>query len=193
MDAMVPSCQHIHVPLWAFLNIGILQIQKTMAVPLDHHMCQQRYPLQNFTYIGLLGLLPTCDNITMCFQNAQKNHFVKTELDSSRKNDYCRVSNESNGNPSQQMLNRAVNGSEQKAPKIRIKVNSNKSLPGNTAAIYSGLGLDISPSSSMEDNLNETAGALVPEVLPDVSPHTIFEVKFYPVHAIVLKLCMIDF
>ncbi|KAG0517826.1 hypothetical protein BDA96_09G122800 [Sorghum bicolor] len=75
-----------------------------------------------------------------------------------------------------EMLNRAVNGSEQKAPKIRIKVNSNKSLPKNTAAIYSGLGLDISPSSSAEDNLDETAGALVPEVLPDESPRTIFEI-----------------
>lgn len=111
----------------------------------------------------------------------QKNHFVKTELDSSKKNDYCQISNEENGNPSQHMLNRAANVSEQKAPKIRIKVNCNKSLPRNTAAIYSGLGLDISPSSSTEDNLDETPGALVPEVLPDVSPHTIFEVKFYPV------------
>lgn len=193
MDAMVRSCQHTHVPLWAFLNTGTLQIQKTMAVPLDHRMCQQRYTLQNFTYIELPGLLPTCDNITMCFQNAQKNHFVKTELDSSRKNDYCRISNESDGNPSQQMLNRAVNGSEHKAPKIRIKVNSNKSLPRNTAAIYSGLGLDISPSSSTEDNLDETAGALVPEVLPDESPRTIFEVKFYPVRVIVVNPCTVHF
>ncbi|AQK94161.1 CW-type Zinc Finger [Zea mays] len=107
-------------------------------------------------------------------ENAQKNHFVKTELDSSRKNEYCRISNESDGN--QQMLNRAVIGSEQKARKIRIKLNSNKSLPRNTAAIYSGLGLDISPSSSAEDNLDETAGALVPEVLPDESPRAILEI-----------------
>lgn len=134
--------------------------------------------------------MPTCDNITMCFQNAQKNHFVKTELDSSRKNEYCRISNESDGN--QQMLNRAVIGSEQKARKIRIKLNSNKSLPRNTAAIYSGLGLDISPSTSAEDNLDETAGALVPEVLPDESPRAILEVKFYPVRDIVVKPCTID-
>ncbi|KAG2628019.1 hypothetical protein PVAP13_3KG267452 [Panicum virgatum] len=74
------------------------------------------------------------------------------------------------------MLNRAINYSEQKAPKIRIKVNNNKCLARSTAAIYSGLGLDISPSSSTEDNLDGTAGAPVPEVLPDESPRTIFEI-----------------
>lgn len=116
----------------------------------------------------------------MCFQTAQKNHFIKTELDSSRKNDYYQISDECNGSLSQQMLNGAVSGSEQKALKIRIKVNNNGSLARNTAAIYSGLGLDISPSSSTEDNLDGTDGAPVPEVLPDESPHTIFEVKFCP-------------
>ncbi|CAN6351261.1 unnamed protein product [Urochloa humidicola] len=109
-------------------------------------------------------------------ETAQKIHFVKTELDSNRKNDYYQVSNECNGNLSQQMLNRAVNGSEQKAPKIRIKVNNNTSLARNTAAIYSGLGLDISPSSSTEDNLDGTAEPPVPEVLPGESPRTIFEI-----------------
>ena len=118
--------------------------------------------------------------ITMYFQTAQKNHFVKTKLDSSRKSDYYQISNDCNGNISGQMLNRAINYSEQKTPKIRIKVNNNKSLANNTAAIYSGLGLDISPSSSTEDNLDGTAGAPVPEVLPDESPRTIFEVKFCP-------------
>lgn len=109
-------------------------------------------------------------------ETAQKNHFIKTELDSSRKNDYYQISDECNGSLSQQMLNGAVNGSEQKALKIRIKVNNNGSLARNTAAIYSGLGLDISPSSSTEDNLDGTDGAPVPEVLPDESPHTIFEI-----------------
>ncbi|OEL14315.1 hypothetical protein BAE44_0024666 [Dichanthelium oligosanthes] len=106
-------------------------------------------------------------------ETAQKNHFVKIELESNRKNDY---SSECNGNLSPQMLNRAVNGSEQKAPRIHIKVNNNKILARDTAAIYSGLGLDISPSSSTEDNLDGTAGAPVPEVLPDESPRTIFEI-----------------
>ncbi|KAL6630907.1 hypothetical protein ACP70R_028247 [Stipagrostis hirtigluma subsp. patula] len=109
-------------------------------------------------------------------ETPQKNHLVKTALDSSRKNDQSRISNENNGNPSQQMVNRAVNGPEQKAPKIRIKVNSNRSLPRNTAAIYSGLGLDISPSSSVEGSLDGSAGTPVPAVSPDESPRTIFQI-----------------
>ena len=78
------------------------------------------------------------------------------------------------------MLNRAVNGPEQKAPKIHIKVNNNRHLARNTAAIYSGLGLDISPSSSMDDSLDGCAGAPEPKNLPDESPHTILQVTFSP-------------
>lgn len=109
-------------------------------------------------------------------ESAQKSHFVKTELDSRRKDDYCRrTSNGINGNPHQQILNRAANGPEQKAPKIRIKVNS-RSLARNTAAVYSGLGLDISPSSSMDDSLGGSTGAPEPKNLPDASPHTILQI-----------------
>ncbi|XP_047054002.1 cysteine-tryptophan domain-containing zinc finger protein 5-like isoform X2 [Lolium rigidum] len=110
-------------------------------------------------------------------ESAQKSHFVKTELDSRGKDDYCRrTSNGINGNPHQQILNRAVNGPEQKAPKIRIKVNSSRSLARNTAAVYSGLGLDISPSSSMDDSLGGSAGDPEPKNLPDASPHTILQI-----------------
>ncbi|KAM3403680.1 hypothetical protein ACQJBY_007038 [Aegilops geniculata] len=110
-------------------------------------------------------------------ESAQKSHFVKNGLDSRGKDDYCqRTSNGTNGNPQQRMLNRAVNGPEQKAPKIRIKVNSNRHLARNTAAIYSGLGLDISPSSSMDDSLDGCAVAPEPKNLPDESPHTILQI-----------------
>lgn len=78
------------------------------------------------------------------------------------------------------MLNRAVNGPEQKAPKIRIKVNNNRNLTRNTAAIYSGLGLDISPSSSMDDSIDGCAEVPEPKNLPDESPHTILQVKISP-------------
>lgn len=110
-------------------------------------------------------------------ESAQKSHFVKNGLDSRGKDDYCqRTTSGTNGNPQQQMLNRAVNGPEQKAPKIRIKVNNNRHLARNTAAIYSGLGLDISPSSSMDDSLDGCAGAPEPKNLPDESPHTILQI-----------------
>jgi hypothetical protein len=88
-----------------------------------------------------------------------------------------------NGNPHQQILNRSANGPEQKAPKIRIKMNSSRSLARNTAAIYSGLGLDISPSSSMDDSLGGSAGAPEPKNLPDESPHTIFQVTFCSINS----------
>ncbi|CAM0955823.1 unnamed protein product [Alopecurus aequalis] len=110
-------------------------------------------------------------------ESAQKSHFVKTELDSRRKDDSSRrTSNGINGNPHHQILNRAANDPEQKAPKIRIKVNRSRTLARNTAAIYSGLGLDISPSSSMEDSLGGSAGAPEPKNLPDESPHTILQI-----------------
>uniref|UniRef100_A0ACD5TAD8 Uncharacterized protein n=1 Tax=Avena sativa TaxID=4498 RepID=A0ACD5TAD8_AVESA len=110
-------------------------------------------------------------------ESAQKSHFVKTELDSRRNDEHCRrTSNGMNGNPHQQILNRAANGPEQKAPKIRIKVNNTRSLARNTAAIYSGLGLDISPSSSMDDSLGGSAGAPEPKSLPDESLHTILQI-----------------
>ncbi|KAL6844983.1 hypothetical protein ACP4OV_025156 [Aristida adscensionis] len=109
-------------------------------------------------------------------ETPQQNHLAKTTLDSTRQNDHSQIWDESNGNPSQQILNRAVNGPEQKARKIRIKVNSNRSLARNTAAIYSGLGLDISPSSSMEGSLDGTAGTPVPALSNDESPRTIFEI-----------------
>ncbi|TVU19108.1 hypothetical protein EJB05_35241 [Eragrostis curvula] len=109
-------------------------------------------------------------------ETAQKNYFVKTALDSNRRNDHYQISNESNGNPSQQMLNKVENGPEQKAPKIRIKVNSNRSLARNTADIYSGLGLDISPSSSVEGSPDGSARSPLLDVLPDESPSTIFQI-----------------
>jgi hypothetical protein len=49
-------------------------------------------------------------------------------------------------------LQRPVNQSDQKMLKLRIKVGSDNCLPElKTSAIYSNLGLDMSPSSSSED------------------------------------------
>lgn len=112
----------------------------------------------------------------MCFQTTEKNHFVKTALDIRRRNDHYQISNERNGNPAQQVLNKGVNSPEKKAPKLRIKVNGHGILARNTSDIYSGLGLDISPSSSVEGSLDGSAGDLMPDVLRNESPHTIFKV-----------------
>ncbi|CAN6312784.1 unnamed protein product [Urochloa humidicola] len=74
-------------------------------------------------------------------------------------------------------LDSSFNGSDLKSVKVWTKVCSNNELPRKTAAIYSGLGLDISSSSSMEESPDKLGG-LSPEfsnVLYE-SPRTILQV-----------------
>ncbi|KAI4317612.1 hypothetical protein L6164_025470 [Bauhinia variegata] len=57
-------------------------------------------------------------------------------------------------------INKSGNSTDQRTLKFRLKVKSDNLAPKN-AAIYSGLGLDDSPSSSME-NSNEESGGMPP-------------------------------
>jgi hypothetical protein len=68
--------------------------------------------------------------------------------------------------------------SDQNRFKVRIKVGSDNVLARNNAAIYSGLGLDISSPSSIEDS-PDGCGSLSPEVnnMPHESPRTILQVN----------------
>lgn len=77
---------------------------------------------------------------------------------------------------SQHGFNKTVSGTDHKTLKVRIKVGPDNDL----ARIYSGLGLDISPSSSSEDSPSRSGG-ISPEfqVMPDESPKTIIQVKCY--------------
>ncbi|XP_009391580.3 cysteine-tryptophan domain-containing zinc finger protein 7-like [Musa acuminata AAA Group] len=74
---------------------------------------------------------------------------------------------------SQHGFNKTVSGTDHKTLKVRIKVGPDNDL----ARIYSGLGLDISPSSSSEDSPSRSGG-ISPEfqVMPDESPKTIIQV-----------------
>jgi hypothetical protein len=65
-------------------------------------------------------------------------------------------------------------------------------LARNTAAVYSGLGLDISPSSSMDDSLGGSTGAPEPKNLPDASPHTILQVTFCSINKFNLGEKIVD-
>ncbi|OEL14198.1 hypothetical protein BAE44_0024782 [Dichanthelium oligosanthes] len=67
--------------------------------------------------------------------------------------------------------------SDQNRFKVRIKVGSDNVLARNNAAIYSGLGLDISSPSSIEDS-PDGCGSLSPEVnnMPHESPGTILQI-----------------
>jgi hypothetical protein len=69
--------------------------------------------------------------------------------------------------------------SDQNRFKVRIKVGSDNVLARNNAAIYSGLGLDISSPSSIEDS-PDGCGSLSPEVnnMAHESPRTILQVNY---------------
>ena len=78
--------------------------------------------------------------------------------------------------------------SDQNRFKVRIKVGSDNVLARNNAAIYSGLGLDISSPSSVEDSPDGYRG-LSPEFdnVQLESPRTILQVKYCMIT--VLALC----
>jgi hypothetical protein len=81
------------------------------------------------------------------------------------------------GSSSRDSLYRPSKCSDQNRFKVRIKVGSDNDLARNNAAIYSGLGLDISSPSSVEDS-PDGCGSLSPEVSngPHESPRTILQV-----------------
>jgi hypothetical protein len=81
------------------------------------------------------------------------------------------------GSSSRDSLYGSSKCSDQNRFKVRIKVGSDNDLARNNAAIYSGLGLDISSPSSVEDS-PDGRGSLTPEVSdgPRESPRTILQV-----------------
>ncbi|XP_043719711.1 cysteine-tryptophan domain-containing zinc finger protein 7-like isoform X2 [Telopea speciosissima] len=93
-------------------------------------------------------------------------------VDNSVKKDVCsypvRASVEFS--PKTEHLNKSVNPNDQKILKVRIKVGPDSSSAQKNAEIYSGLGLDMSPSSSFEDSPAESGG-LSPE-----SPTSILQI-----------------
>uniref|UniRef100_A0A0D3GUS9 CW-type domain-containing protein n=1 Tax=Oryza barthii TaxID=65489 RepID=A0A0D3GUS9_9ORYZ len=77
----------------------------------------------------------------------------------------------------QDSLNGPSKSSDHNRFKVRIKVGSDNGLARNNAAIYSGLGLDISSPSSVEDS-PDGCGSLSPEFnnVPIESPRTILQI-----------------
>lgn len=70
---------------------------------------------------------------------------------------------------------------DQKTLKVRIKVGSDNLLTQKNAAIYSGLGLDVSPSSSLDDSPSESEGNdHEPQEVLFESPTHILMVKCFP-------------
>ncbi|XP_024981094.1 uncharacterized protein LOC112517912 isoform X2 [Cynara cardunculus var. scolymus] len=77
---------------------------------------------------------------------------------------------------SQQTVKGFASGSDQKSLKVRIRVGSDNLSDRRNAEIYSGLGLDVSPSSSLEISPVDSDGFFhVPQDGPDESPTSILE------------------
>ncbi|ERN16955.1 uncharacterized protein LOC18445287 isoform X1 [Amborella trichopoda] len=75
--------------------------------------------------------------------------------------------------PKYEASTKNVNGTENTL-KVRIRVGPDS----KNAALYSGLGLDNSPSSSLDDSLDDSDEGLSPETrdVPDESPSTILQI-----------------
>lgn len=70
---------------------------------------------------------------------------------------------------------------DQKTLKVRIKVGSDNLSTQKNAAIYSGLGLDVSPSSSLDGSPSESEGMdCEPQDAPFESPTNIIRVNYPP-------------
>ncbi|PON96624.1 Spastin [Trema orientale] len=79
-----------------------------------------------------------------------------------------------------------TSASDQKTLKVRIKVGSDNLSTRKNAAIYSGLGLDDSPSSSLDDSPSESEG-ISHERPPFESPTSILQIMTsFPVHGSLL-------
>lgn len=75
------------------------------------------------------------------------------------------------------------NASDLKTLKVRIKVGTNNLSTRKNAEIYSGLGLDDSPSSSLDGSPVESEGVSHDlQVSPDESPTSILQVNLSPSH-----------
>ncbi|KAF8006595.1 hypothetical protein BT93_K0793 [Corymbia citriodora subsp. variegata] len=89
---------------------------------------------------------------------------------------------------------KSANLSDQKMLKVRIKVGADNLSTQKRAAIYSGLGLDVSPTSSLEDSPSESEGmSHEPHDTSFESPTSILRMMTsYPVHGNLLLSPLAD-
>ncbi|XP_047335230.1 cysteine-tryptophan domain-containing zinc finger protein 7-like isoform X2 [Impatiens glandulifera] len=74
------------------------------------------------------------------------------------------------------LVNNSAHSSDQKPLRVRIKVGSDTVPPKKNIELYSGLGLDVSPASSLNGSPTKSEGlSCQPKDGPDVSPSTIVQ------------------
>ncbi|CAL9100108.1 unnamed protein product [Musa acuminata var. zebrina] len=146
-------------------------------------LCQprspQKLPNQNVTrspYKSTVEVTNQDNSVTMSSPFPRNNTVAVSLLDNSYKTDSC-VNKPNVQEPSSECssFNKTTNGTDHKTLKVRIKMVDNN-LARNNAAIYSGLGLDYSPSSSFEDSPDGNEGVFPGfRDLSDESPGTIIQ------------------
>ncbi|CAL9092148.1 unnamed protein product [Musa textilis] len=146
-------------------------------------LCQprspQKLPNQNVTrspYKSTVEVTNQDNSVTMSSPFPRNNTVAVSLLDNSYKTDSC-VNKPNVQEPSSECssFNKTTNGTDHKTLKVRIKMVDNN-LARNNAAIYSGLGLDYSPSSSFDDSPDGNEGVFPGfRDLPDECPRTIIQ------------------
>lgn len=77
------------------------------------------------------------------------------------------------------VMKKFINPSDQRTLKVRIRVGSENLSTQKNAELYSGLGLVVSPSSSLDDSPTTTEGECGKVLdVPDVSPTSILQVHY---------------
>ncbi|CAA0832043.1 CW-type Zinc Finger [Striga hermonthica] len=85
-------------------------------------------------------------------------------------------------------IKKTVNSSDQRTLKVRIKVGSKSLTTQKNAEIYSGLGLEVSPSSSLDNSpttTEEQSGKL--KEVPEASPTSILQIMISPPGGLLLS------
>ncbi|XP_059659524.1 cysteine-tryptophan domain-containing zinc finger protein 7 isoform X2 [Cornus florida] len=98
-------------------------------------------------------------------------------VNDSVRRDVCMSSTHAEESTSQcELMNNSTNTCDQKTLKVRIKVGSDNLPTRKNAEIYSGLGLDVSPSSSLDDSPSYSEGlSHEAQFAPDESPTSILQ------------------
>lgn len=106
---------------------------------------------------------------------ANKGHSLD---DGSNQEKYMTTTNADTSTSKHESLNKKITGtSDQKTLKVRIKMGPDNLSTRKNAAIYSEIGLDVSPSSSLDDSPSESEGiSRGPQDAPFESPTIILQI-----------------
>jgi len=114
--------------------------------------------------------------------------------DGTHQEKYLITTNVDTSTSKHESLNKKITStSDQKTLKVRIKMGPDNLSTRKNAAIYSEIGLDVSPSSSLDDSPSESEGiSRGPQEAPFESPTIILQVYYLLAFLIILYSIHID-